>query len=34
MGTNFWQDLFKMYELKQIMRQENVEFAQLLNRLR
>ena len=34
LATNLWQDLFKMCELTQIMRQENMEFAQLLNRLR
>ena len=30
-----WQELFKMFELKQIMRQrESKDFAELLNRLR
>ena len=35
LAPNVWQDLFKMFELKQIMRQrESKDFAELLNRLR
>ena len=35
LAPNVWQELFKMFELKQIMRQrESKEFAELLNRLR
>ena len=34
LALNVWQELFKMFELKQIMRQrESKEFAELLNRL-
>ena len=34
LAPNVWQELFKMFELKQIMRQrESKEFAELLNRL-
>ncbi|XP_049319588.1 uncharacterized protein LOC125781000 [Astyanax mexicanus] len=33
-GMNLWQDHFALAELSQIMRQKDVEFAQLLNRLR
>jgi hypothetical protein len=33
--TNLWKELFKMHELTEIMRQkDDMEFAQLLNRLR
>ena len=33
-SPNVWQELLKMFELKQIMRQrESKEFAELLNRL-
>ena len=35
LAPNVWQELFKMFELKQIMRQrESKDFAELLNRLR
>ncbi|KXJ08298.1 hypothetical protein AC249_AIPGENE19564 [Exaiptasia diaphana] len=35
LAPNVWKELFKMFELKQIMRQrESKEFAELLNRLR
>ena len=35
LAPNVWQELFKMFELKQILRQrESKEFAELLNRLR
>lgn len=35
LGTNLWKDLFSFYELEKIMRQrDDLEFAQLLNRLR
>ena len=35
LAQNLWKDLFKMYELVEIMRQkDDLEFAQLLNRLR
>lgn len=35
LAPNVWQELFEMFELKQIMRQrESKDFAELLNRLR
>ena len=35
LAPNIWQELFKMFELKQIMRQrESKQFAEMLNRLR
>ena len=35
LAPKVWQELFKMFEMKQIMRQrESKEFAELLNRLR
>lgn len=35
LASDVWQELFKMFELKQIMRQrESKHFAELLNRLR
>ena len=35
LAPNLWQELFKMFELKEIMRQrESTQFAELLNRLR
>ena len=35
LAPNVWQELFKMFELKQIMRQrDSKDFAELLNRLR
>ena len=35
LSPNLWQELFKMFELKEIMRQrESTQFAELLNRLR
>ena len=35
LAPNLWQELFKMFELKEIMRQrESKQFAELLNRLR
>ena len=35
LGPNVWKELFKMFELKEIMRQrESKDFAKLLNRLR
>ena len=35
LAPNVWQELFKMFELSEIMRQrESKEFAELLNRLR
>lgn len=35
LAPNIWQELFKMFELKQIMRQrESKTFAEMLNRLR
>ena len=35
LAPNIWQELFKMFELKQMMRQrESKQFAQMLNRLR
>lgn len=35
LGTNLWKDLFSFYELEKLMRQrDDLEFAQLLNRLR
>jgi hypothetical protein len=34
LATNLWTDFFSMYELNQVMRQKDIEFAQTLNRLR
>ena len=35
LATNVWKENFKMYEFNKVMRQkDNVEFAELLNRLR
>lgn len=34
LATNLWQENIIMYELQQIMRQDNISFALLLNRLR
>lgn len=35
LATNLWTDLFKMFELTEIMRQkDDKDFAELLNRLR
>jgi hypothetical protein len=34
MQFNLWTDLFRIIELKQVMRQRNVDFAELLNRVR
>ena len=35
LAPNFWQELFQMFELKQIMRQRDSKvFAEMLNRLR
>lgn len=35
LASNFWQEHFKMFELKEIMRQrESKDFAEMLNRLR
>ena len=35
LATNIWKENFKMYEVTEVMRQkDNVEFAELLNRLR
>ena len=32
--THLWRDMFHLYELTEIMRQKNKDFAQLLNRVR
>ena len=34
LAPNVWQELFKMFELKQIRQRESKDFAELLNRLR
>ena len=34
LATNLWVDHFSMFEFTEIMRQKNMEFAELLNRLR